>query len=128
MSAMLLVGMGGFIGANLRHLLGDFMAGRFNTGTSGFPWGTMAANLSGAFLIGFISEWLLLRTNAPDSWRLFLVVGLLGGYTTFSSYTEEIVNLLEDDRLPRAMAYLLVTNAAGITLCLGGLLLAKRLI
>lgn len=127
MSALLLVGVGGFIGANLRHLLGDAIGGRYNTGSSGFPWGTLAANLSGAFLIGLISEWLLLRHNAPDSWRLFLVVGVLGGYTTFSSYTQEIVNLLRDDKLPRAMVYLLVSNVAGITLCLLGLLLAKRL-
>jgi CrcB protein len=91
-----------------------------------FPWGTLAINLTGAFLIGVIAEWLLLRQDAPESWRLFLVVGVLGGYTTFSSYALEIVTLMRDDKLLRAMAYLLASNVAGIVLCFLGMTLVKR--
>lgn len=80
---LLWVGLGGFLGANARYLLGRAIIERYG---AAFPWGTLAINLTGAFLIGVIAEWLLLRQDAPDSWRLFLVIGVLGGYTTFSSY------------------------------------------
>ena len=121
---LLWVGLGGFLGANARYLLGRAIVDRYG---AGFPWGTLAVNLTGAFLIGVIAEWLLLRQEAPESWRLFLVVGVLGGYTTFSSYALEIVALLRDDKLLRAMAYLLVSNVAGIALCFLGIGLVRRL-
>ncbi len=120
---LLWVGLGGFLGANVRYFLGRTIVERYG---AAFPWSTLAINLTGAFLIGVIAEWLLLRQDSPDSWRLFLVVGVLGGYTTFSSYALEIVTLLRDDRLLRAMGYLLVSNVAGIGLCFLGVALARR--
>jgi CrcB protein len=120
---LLWVGLGGFLGANARYLLGRAFVERYG---AAFPWGTLAINLTGAFLIGVIAEWLLLRQEAPESWRLFLVVGVLGGYTTFSSYALEIVTLMRDDKLLRAMAYLLASNVAGIVLCFLGMTLVKR--
>jgi len=120
---LLWIGLGGFLGANARYLLGRAIVERAG---AGFPWGTLAVNLTGAFLIGVIAEWLLLRQDSPDAWRLFLVVGVLGGYTTFSSYAFEIVALLRDDKLLRALAYVLVSNVAGIALCFLGVALARR--
>ena len=120
---LLWIGLGGFLGANARYFLGRAMVERYG---AAFPWGTLAVNLTGAFLIGVIAEWLLMRQDAPESWRLFLVIGVLGGYTTFSSYALEIVALLRDDKLLRAMAYLLVSNVAGIALCFLGVALVKR--
>ncbi len=120
---VLWVGLGGFLGANLRYLLGRAIVERYG---AAFPWGTLAINLTGAFLIGVIAEWLLLREDVPASWRLFLVIGVLGGYTTFSSFALEIVALMRDDKLLRAMTYLLVTNVAGIALCFFGVALARR--
>jgi CrcB protein len=121
---LLWVGLGGFLGANARYFLGRAIVERAG---AGFPWGTLAVNLTGAFLIGVIAEWLVLRHGSADSWRLFLVVGVLGGYTTFSSYALEIVNLMRHDKLLRAMAYLLVSNVAGVALCFLGVMLARRL-
>ena len=121
---LLWVGLGGFLGANARYLLGRMIVERYG---AGFPWATLAINVTGAFLIGVIAELLLIRQDDAPAWRIFLVIGVLGGYTTFSSYALEVVALLRDDKLLRAMAYVLVSNVAGITLCLCGLLLAKRL-
>ncbi len=118
------VGIGGFLGANARYWLGRAIVER--TG-SAFPWGTLLINITGAFLIGVIAEVLLMRQDAPPAWRLFLVIGVLGGYTTFSSYALEIVALLQSDRTMRALAYLAFSNVAGIALCLLGVTLARRL-
>ena len=117
------VGIGGFIGANARYLLGRAIVERYG---SAFPWGTLIVNLTGAFLIGIIAELLLLRQDDDPAWRLLLVVGVLGGYTTFSSYALEIVALMRSDQLWRAMAYLALSNVAGVALCFLGVSLARR--
>ncbi|MCO5221383.1 MAG: fluoride efflux transporter CrcB [Thermomicrobiales bacterium] len=122
---LLWVGLGGFLGANARYLLGRAVLERYG---AAFPWGTLAINLTGAFLIGVIAELLLLRQDDNPAWRLFLIVGVLGGYTTFSSYALEVVTLLRDDKLFRAMAYLLVSNVAGVALCFLGVALARRVV
>lgn len=118
------IGIGGFLGANARYWLGRAITER--TGNA-FPWGTLAVNLTGAFLIGMIAQWLLLRESDPPAWRLFLVVGVLGGYTTFSSYALEIVSLLQSDRAARAVAYLVISNVIGVLVCALGVTLARRL-
>lgn len=118
------VGIGGFLGANARYWLGRAIVER--TG-SAFPWGTLAINLSGAFLIGVIAQLLLIRQEDSPAWRWFLVVGVLGGYTTFSSYALEIVALLQSDRALRAAAYLIASNVLGVALCLLGVTLVRRL-
>lgn len=118
------VGIGGFLGANARYWIGRAIVERYG---AAFPWGTLVVNLTGAFLIGVIAQVLLLRQDDSPAWRLLLVVGVLGGYTTFSSYTLEIVALLQSDRLWRALAYLTVSNLAGIALCLLGVTLGRRM-
>jgi len=125
MSAIWWVGIGGFVGANARYWLGRAIVER--TGSS-FPWGTLVVNISGAFLIGVIAQLLLMRQDDPPAWRLFLVVGVLGGYTTFSSYTLEVVALLQSDRVMWAGAYLVASNGLGIALCLLGVTLVRRLV
>lgn len=122
---LLWVGIGGFLGANARYLIGRTIVERYG---AAFPWGTLAINLSGAFLIGVIAQMLLLRANDDPMWRLLVVVGFLGGYTTFSSYALELVALLEGDQLWRALAYLAVSNAAGVGLCWLGITLTRRLV
>ena len=117
------IGLGGFLGANARFWLGRAIVERYG---GAFPWGTLFINLTGAFLIGVIAELLLLRQDDDPAWRLFLLVGLLGGYTTFSSYALEIVAMMRSDQLWRAMAYLAVSNVVGIALCFLGVSLARR--
>ena len=122
---ILWVGLGGFVGANARYWLGRVLVERYG---SAFPWGTLLINVTGAFLIGIIAEMLLLRQDDPPAWRLFLIVGVLGGYTTFSSYALEIVALMRSDQMMRAMAYVLASNVLGVAVCYLGVSLARRVV
>ena len=87
---MLLVAAGGAIGAAARYLAGLWIVARLG---AGFPWGTFFVNVTGSFLIGIIL--VLVQGGAlPAGARLFLAVGVLGGYTTFSSFSYETLQLL----------------------------------
>ncbi len=86
MSKYLAVMCGGGLGALLRFLAGGFVL-RFYNGV--FPLGTFLINSSGSFLIGLLMTFFIGRPDVHPNWRLFLVVGILGGYTTFSSFEWE---------------------------------------
>lgn len=120
---ILLVAVGGAIGATARHLLTTWMQSQ--TGT-GFPWGTLIANITGSFLIGIVVG-LVSQGTLSDQARLLLAVGILGGYTTFSSFSHENLQLIEKGS---AVAFLLNTFgqvALGITVAYLGVLLARNL-
>jgi CrcB protein len=87
---VLLVAIGGAIGAAARYLAGLWIAARFG---ADFPWGTFFVNVTGSFLIGIVLV-LVERGTLPGEARLFLAVGILGGYTTFSSFSYETLQLL----------------------------------
>ena len=87
---MLLVAAGGAIGAAARYLSGLWIAARFG---AGFPWGTFFVNVTGSFLIGIVLV-LVERGTLPAEARLFVAVGVCGGYTTFSSFSFETLQLL----------------------------------
>ncbi len=87
---VLLVAIGGAIGAAARYLAGLWIAARFG---AGFPWGTFFVNVTGSFLIGIVLV-LVERGTLPGEARLFLAVGILGGYTTFSSFSYETLQLV----------------------------------
>jgi len=95
------VAIGGATGAVLRWL----MAGAVQrwTGTA-FPWGTFAVNALGSFLLGFLFVWLIERSTATELVRLALTVGLLGAFTTFSTYSLESIRLLQEGALGMAAA------------------------
>jgi CrcB protein len=116
------IGIGAAAGANGRYLLGQAVANRFG---SGFPYGTLIVNVSGSLLIGglmvLLSDHLLLDTR----WRLLLVVGLLGGYTTFSSFSYEVITLLQQDRWLPAAAYAGLSVGLSLAACYGGIVLAR---
>lgn len=86
----LLVGCGGFLGANARYWIGGAISNRAG---AGFPWGTFVINVTGSFLIGLIMA-SILGFNWGRPWQLLLVIGILGGYTTFSSFSYESINLI----------------------------------
>jgi len=92
MLRLLIVGAGGFIGSVLRYLLSGASQSLF--ATARFPIGTMAVNLSGCFVIGLVSYLAEARYALDGLTRLFLVVGVLGGYTTFSTLSNESLALL----------------------------------
>ena len=118
----LLVGVGGFLGANERYVLGGMIAERLGTA---FPYGTLVVNLTGSLAIGVVLVLLTDRLAADPAWRLLLVVGFLCGYTTFSSYTFEALLLAEAGQWARALWYVLGSNVLGLTAAFAGMLAAR---
>jgi CrcB protein len=92
----MLVVLGGGCGSLARFLTGTAIMNRFG---GRFPFGTLAVNLAGSFLIGFLMTLLTERLLPHPNWRLLLVVGFLGGYTTFSSLEYESLSLIRDGGL-----------------------------
>lgn len=118
------VGFGGLLGANARYAVGRLTTERFG---SAYPLGTLVVNLSGAFAIGVLMTVLTARVADP-AWRLLLVTGFLGGYTTFSAYSLEVVSLLHAGRWGAATGYAVASNAAGLVACWGGIVVARALL
>lgn len=101
MSGALAVALGGALGALCRWAAAGWI--QRVTG-SPFPWGTLAVNVVGSALLGFILVWLQSTVASPES-RQFLTVGLLGSFTTFSTFSFETVALIQGGEWPRAVAY-----------------------
>ena len=118
------VGIGGLVGANLRYVLGTYIVNRVG---QTFPYHTFVINLTGSLAIGLVMTLLTQRIVADPAWRLLIVVGFLGGYTTFSSYTFEAITLLQHDRWLRAGTYVLGSNLLGLAACYAGILLARAI-
>jgi fluoride exporter len=117
------IAIGGALGSVLRF----FLQGRIQAAHPGtFPMGTLAVNLIGSALIGFLAGWFL-STPVSQNLRLFLMVGILGGFTTFSSFSLENLNLIRDGYARTALAYILTSNVLGIGLAFGGFMLARAL-
>lgn len=88
------VGAGGFIGSALRYVIGGLVQSAVPAST--FPYGTLIVNVTGCFAIGCVSQLAELHGALGSEARAILVVGILGGYTTFSAFGNETVNLLRD--------------------------------
>ena len=114
MNMMFAVAFGGALGAMGRHLIsGQLM--RWAGG--GFPWDTLTVNVVGSFLLGLLVEYLAQRWSATQEIRGFLVVGVLGGFTTFSAFSLDAVLLLERGSLIPAFAYI----GGNVLLSIGGM-------
>lgn len=87
--------------------------------TSAFPWGTLAVNVVGSFLAGALYIWLVERGAGNETWRALIMVGFLGGFTTFSAFSVETLRLLQAGALPAAMGNVLAS--VGICLSAGAL-------
>jgi len=115
--ALLAVAGGGGVGGIARLAVGDLVARRLGTG---FPWGTLAVNLSGALLMGMLVGVLgLPGPEAGRSWSL-LAIGLLGGYTTVSSFSLQTLSLWQQRRTAAASGYVVLTFAAGLMALMAG--------
>lgn len=102
MTNILLVGAGGFIGSVLRYLLSGYV--QQSARTLDFPYGTLAVNVIGCFVIGFLAQLAEARGVFTGETRLFVFVGILGGFTTFSSFGNETLHLMRDDQMMNALA------------------------
>jgi fluoride exporter len=93
MQNILIIGLGGFLGAVVRYAIGLWIGQRWGRS---FPLGTFLINVSGSFLIGFLMSLFTERLMLNPQWRMFLVIGFLGAYTTFSTFEYETGALLKD--------------------------------
>lgn len=124
MRQVLAIAAGGAIGSLLRYWVSSgthALLGR------GFPYGTFTVNVLGSLLIGFLYIWLLERVVAGPVVRAFLLIGVLGGFTTFSSFSIESLNLIEAGQMMKALVNVLLS----VTVCIAaaglGVLIARQL-
>jgi fluoride exporter len=124
MRVVLAVALGGAIGAVARHV---FAAQVTRFAGEGFPWGILTVNVLGSFVMGVLAEGFALRWNAPLEARAFLTVGILGGFTTFSSFSLDAMLLMERGQWVAAALYMIgsVVLAVGGLFC--GLVLVRQL-
>jgi CrcB protein len=123
MKMILVIGAGSFIGGACRYMLSQFIQNRF---LSTFPYGTLGVNIIGCFLIGLVFG-LNERGNIGMEWRLFLATGIIGGFTTFSAFSNEIVFLLRDGQFWHAFVYISASIFIGLLATFTGISLIKFL-
>lgn len=119
-----LVMLGGALGAAGRYWMGGLLLRQLG---DGFPWGTFVVNVTGAFAGGFLAVWLEGRGASALYWRSFLVVGLLGGFTTYSALMIECLLYSRSSRTELAVLYLLLTLLIGLFMVWGGARVAHLL-
>ncbi|EGL40667.1 CrcB family protein [Megasphaera lornae] len=110
------VALGGAIGAVLRYSIGVLTAG---SGT--FPYGTVTVNLAGSFGIALAYCFFQSHSSAPHTWRLFVITGVLGGFTTFSAFSWEWLQIWKQAGWVGGTAYGLLQGAGAFLCCMGGL-------
>jgi len=119
--------LGVAVGGALGSLLRWWMSGAVQRLTgSVFPWGTFAVNAFGSFAIGVIAALSLERALVPPAVRVFLITGILGGFTTFSAFSYETFGLLRDAQWGPALGYSLGSVAVGVTCATLGFALGLR--
>jgi CrcB protein len=117
--------LGGAIGTGLRSLASGLAARWLG---AEFPYGTLAVNLAGSFAIGLVQQIGVATLAIPDSARLFLTVGVMGGLTTYSTFSYETVRLLEFGAWHQAWTNVLVTTLGCLSLCFLGMALGRALV
>ena len=98
------------------------------SGWTQLPFGTLFANASGSFLIGFLSLWLVAKMNWDAQAQIVVLSGFLGGFTTFSAFSLETIRMVETNQMERAVVYVLLSVVLSLAFCLVGLLVARRFI
>ena len=123
MREILWVGVGGFLGANARYLIGAWVGSRMG---SAFPYGTLVINVSGSFILGVIMGLVDARALSP-AFRLAAGVGFVGAYTTFSTFTYETMRLVEDGSSLLAVVNVAGSLLAGLAATIAGLAAGRSL-
>lgn len=119
---LMMIALGGALGAVSRFLLGNAVSKAIG---SALPYGTFVINVIGCFAMGLLMTLIVDREMLPAAWRLFLCVGFLGGFTTFSSFGYEALILLSEGRLLALMAYVGGSVALGLVAAGLGVLCAR---
>jgi CrcB protein len=118
---ILFIGLGGFLGSILRYVFSGYIQGLLRS--ADFPYGTMAVNITGCLIIGFLSQLAESQGAFTPETRAFLFIGLLGGFTTYSTFGNETMNLFRGSENVLA----LVNVAAHVVLGLGAVWLGRML-
>ncbi len=118
------VAAGGAIGASARLLTVDLAARLFGYD---FPWGTFTVNVIGSLIMGLLVGWMTVRWDAPQTLRVFLATGMLGGFTTFSSYALDFALLWENRQHTAALLYAAGSVLVAIAAVFAGLWLARAI-
>ena len=125
MTQLFLIGLGSGLGGISRYLVSNSV---YNLIGKNFPYGTLAVNIIGSFVAGFLSTFLLERVGAFSvPLRALLIIGFLGGFTTFSSFSVETFNLFESGEIVRAILNIIISLFVCIILTGVGALLARQL-
>lgn len=120
----LIIGAGGFLGANCRYLVGGWVAERFG---SSLPYGTFLINVSGSFAIGIFLTAIMERFTAPFELRLFFAIGFLGAYTTFSTFAFESLALIESRAFMAAAANMVASVLVSMVAVTAGVIVGRLL-
>jgi len=123
MGVVLAVGVGGGLGALARY----FIAGAVQPAGAVFNWGIFVVNISGGFLMGLIVEASALKLNLSPDLRAFLTVGILGGYTTFSTFSLDSALLLQKGQYMQAAAYMIGSVVLSILALFAGLWIVRSI-
>ncbi len=126
LSASAMVFAGGGAGAVLRYQAGRALTGWLGPATvTAFPWATLTVNVIGSLAMGLLAGWLARYGSGGEHWRLLIGVGLLGGFTTFSSFSLELMLLIERGQGGLAFAYAAISVLAGLTGLYLGLIIMR---
>ena len=124
MKDFLAISVAAIVGANLRYLLSRFAAREFGPI---FPYGTLAINIIGSFMVGLFVIWTTERVLVDPRWRLLVVVGFCGSFTTFSSYAFESMSFLEHGQWGLMLINIFSNNLLCLAGALAGMALARAL-
>ena len=105
---LLLVGLGGSIGSMARYAVSLLIRSK------SFPYATLSVNIIGSFIIGVVFAMSIKETGLSNNWRLFLATGICGGFTTFSAFSLENMELLQNGKIGMALSYIIFSILLGI--------------
>lgn len=121
MQQFFIVGAGSFLGGGLRYIISVFFNQKVNPD---FPYATLSVNLLGCLLIG-VFYGLFEKSVINNDWKLFLTTGLCGGFTTFSAFSNESLELFKQGNIMSMLMYILISIIIGIALTYAGYLITK---
>ncbi|TDK38669.1 fluoride efflux transporter CrcB [Rhizobium deserti] len=125
MNNLALVAFGGAAGSVCRYLVGLWTLRQFG---ANFPWGTLAVNVVGSFAIGVLAELITRRFDASPEMRLLLITGFLGGFTTFSAFSLDVIALFERGSVTAAGGYVVASVAISLCAVFAGLALGRAML